>query len=240
MDQLRVHRRFRAGLSTVATVATILAVGIANPAIAAGQVVGSGGPDAIADSYLVVFDDHVTVDARANVAALTGRLTAKYDVDVEHTYEHAVHGFAGTMTRTTARRLAAEADVAYVEQNRVVRALDTQPSPPSWGLDRIDQRDLPLDDTYTYPDDGAGVTRLRHRHRHPHHPHRTSAAGPPPATTPSATATRRRLQRPRHARRGHHRRPNYGVAKGVTLVRGRVLDCTGTGTLARSSPASTG
>ncbi|WP_435872697.1 S8 family peptidase [Micromonospora matsumotoense] len=206
-------------------------MGIANPAIAAGQVVGSGGPDAIADSYLVVFDDHVTVDARANVAALTGRLTAKYDVDVEHTYEHAVHGFAGTMTRTTARRLAAEADVAYVEQNRVVRALDTQPSPPSWGLDRIDQRDLPLDASYSYPTAASNVrvyvidTGIRTTH---------TTFGSRAAWGTNTTGDGIDSDCNGHGTHvaGTIGGSQYGVAKGVSLYAVKVLSCTGNGTLA--------
>ncbi len=35
---------------------------------------------------------------------------------------------------------------------------DTQNNPPSWGLDRVDQRDLPLDNSYTYPNTASDVT----------------------------------------------------------------------------------
>lgn len=47
-----------------------------------------------------------------------------------------------------------------VEQEQELQATTTQSAPPSWGLDRIDQQALPLDDTYTYPSDqqGDGVT----------------------------------------------------------------------------------
>ena len=51
-------------------------------------------------------------------------------------------------------RIAADPAVAFVEQNHTVTILDTQPNPPSWGLDRIDQRDLPLNNSYTYPEHG--------------------------------------------------------------------------------------
>ena len=45
-----------------------------------------------------------------------------------------------------------------MEQDVEISADVIQSNPPSWGLDRIDQRDLPLDDSYTYDFDGTGVT----------------------------------------------------------------------------------
>ena len=73
------------------------------------------------------------------------------------------------MSRAQALRLSRNPAVAYVQQDQAVELTDVQPNPPSWGLDRIDQRDLPLDSSYTYTPHGANVTRLHHRHRHPDH-----------------------------------------------------------------------
>ncbi|KWV32903.1 peptidase S8 [Micromonospora rifamycinica] len=233
MDQLRKHRRLRAALVTVATAATISTMGMASPAMAVGKVLGSGGPDAIADNYLVVFDEHGTAEARANVAALTGRLAAKYDIEVAHTYQHAVRGFAGTMTRAAARRLAAEADVSYVEQDRVVRALDTQPSPPSWGLDRIDQRDLPLNASYSYPSTASTVrayvidTGIRTTHS-------TFGGRATWGTNTVGDGIDADCSGNGHGTHvaGTIGGSQYGVAKGVSLVAVKVLDCSGNGTLA--------
>ena len=49
-------------------------------------------------------------------------------------------------------------DVKYVEQNGIVEgsATDIQNDPP-WGLDRVDQRNLPLDNRYKAAFDGSGV-----------------------------------------------------------------------------------
>ena len=70
----------------------------------------------------------------------------------------ALNGYAAKLTATEAKGLAADPSVAYVEQDQVVHADATQSSAP-WGLDRIDQTDLPLSTTYTYPDTaGSGVT----------------------------------------------------------------------------------
>jgi subtilisin family serine protease len=230
MDQFGVRRRLSAGVGAVAVAATVMALGAAAPAAAAGRLV-EGGPNAVADSYLVVFDEHAADSGRARARALTDRLAAKHDVTVEHTYEHALHGFAATMSRATARRIAAEADVSYVEQNRTVRALDTQPSPPSWGLDRIDQRDLPLDGSYTYPTTAANVqayvidTGIRTTH--------TTFGG---RASWGANTTGDGIDTDCNGHGTHVAGTiggsQYGVAKGVSLIAVKVLNCGGSGTLA--------
>ena len=68
---------------------------------------------------------------------------------MRHSYTNAVRGFSATMSAAEAKQLEADPSVAYVEQNRVMTASDTQSPVPSWGLDRIDQR-------------GAAARRLVH------------------------------------------------------------------------------
>ncbi|MFU8855352.1 S8 family serine peptidase, partial [Micromonospora sp. SL1-18] len=69
---------------------------------------------------------------------------------VTHKYRSALQGFAGRMSERQARRLAADPRVAYVQQDGVFTITATQTNPPSWGLDRIDQRNQPLSGSYTY------------------------------------------------------------------------------------------
>ncbi|SCL25703.1 Serine protease, subtilisin family [Micromonospora nigra] len=139
--------------------AAVLTVSVTtvSAAPAESEILGAGNPNAIKDSYIVVFADDGKV-ASQGVDALAGQLATKYRARVDHTYRYALRGFAATLSERAARRLAAEPGVAYVEQNGTVSTTGTQTNPPSWGLNRIDQRNLPLDNSYTYPNTAPNVT----------------------------------------------------------------------------------
>jgi len=69
---------------------------------------------------------------------------------------YALHGFGATLTPAQAINLAAHPDVLDVAQNHTYAVAGEQANPP-WHLDRIDQRALPRDQKYRYPNDGTGV-----------------------------------------------------------------------------------
>ncbi|WP_431904583.1 S8 family serine peptidase [Micromonospora carbonacea] len=150
-------RRRTSLLGSVAT-ATLLALAAAAPAIAApaeGEVVAVNGPGAVPGSYVVVLRDAaVPVDA---VPATARRLATRQGGHVGLVYRHALRGFEARLSERGARRLAADPAVASVTQNRTVSASDVQTPTASWGLDRIDQRALPLDNSFTYPRATAAV-----------------------------------------------------------------------------------
>ncbi|WP_285609245.1 S8 family peptidase [Actinokineospora globicatena] len=84
-------------------------------------------------------------------------LTAEYGGSVVRTYRHAVVGFEWRGSASAARRLAGDPAVRYVEADSEVRVAGVQTPTPSWGLDRIDQRPVAGDKSYAYPNGGAGV-----------------------------------------------------------------------------------
>ncbi len=222
-----MHGLRLAALTAVTAATVVMTTGTAATAAPQGQVLGTANPNAIADSYIVVFKQNTTNGA----STLTGQLAAKHDVKVEHTYQHALQGFAGTMSLTAAKRLAAEPQVAYVEQNGTVGLLDTQPNPPSWGLDRIDQRDLPLNASYTYPSTAANVRvyiidtgiRLTHTTFGGRAVWGTNTTGDGNDSDCNGHGT--------HVA-GTVGGAQYGVAKGVALTAVKVLNCAGSGSFA--------
>ncbi|MBD0843351.1 MULTISPECIES: S8 family peptidase [unclassified Streptomyces] len=160
MAVMRPTRRRLAAISATAT--AVLTAGLvsalpagAAPAAGDGRVQYAGAANAVADSYIVTLKPEA-----ARAASAEGRaLARKYGADIERTYQKALNGYAVEASAAEAKKFAADPAVASVVQNRTFSIAATQPSPPSWGLDRVDQRNLPLDRSYTYPDSaGSGVT----------------------------------------------------------------------------------
>ena len=105
------------------------------------------------DYIVVLRDDESDPDVKAKA------LVKAHGGSLKHVYKKALKGFAvADLSDDGVAALRAEAGVAYVEADQIMTAVGTQANPPSWGLDRIDQRTLPLNQSLTTQNDGAGVT----------------------------------------------------------------------------------
>lgn len=110
---------------------------------------------AIPGQYIVVMKDE-THGVKGEVAASARGLAARHGVEVTRTYQHALRGFVVHGSEARARALAADPEVAYVVEDAVIQA-DRAQTNVTWGLDRVDQRPLPLNTSYVSGETGNGV-----------------------------------------------------------------------------------
>jgi subtilisin family serine protease len=230
MARTRTRRlRWTGGLTAVACAAALSAITLPAQALPEGRILGAGEPGTVGGSYLV------TLKGDTKAPSATGKEVAeRYGAKISQTYDTVLNGYAIRADERQAKRLAADSRVASVVQDTRITLDHTQKNPPSWGLDRIDQRGLPLNRRYTWPESaGRGVTayvidtgiRITHkdfggrasygwdfvgndRTASDGNGHGTHVAG-----TIAGTA--------------------YGVAKKSKVVAVRVLDNTGSGTTAQ-------
>ncbi|MCR3752876.1 S8 family peptidase [Lentzea californiensis] len=208
-------------------VAIAAALGIASTAmwtptaIAERAVLPGAGAQAVEGSYIVVLKDGARTPASA--------LASRYQGNVKHTYSAALNGFSVTgMSERQARRLAADPDVQFVERNTFATIQETQ-SNPVWGLDRIDQASLPLNQKYTYPNTASNVTAyvLDTGIRKTHSEFEGRASDGYDFIDNDSVAQDCQGHGSHVA--GTVGGKTYGVAKKAKLVGVRVLDCNGSG-----------
>jgi subtilisin family serine protease len=190
------------------------------------DALGSVSGQPIPNRYVVEFKPGMAV---GNVATEANRIVNADGGRLHFTYEHSIRGFAADLSDKAVAALRANPLVASVEQDRIVTIQATQAPTPSWGLDRIDQVSLPLNNSYTYPNTGAGVhvygidTGILYTH--------TDFGGRASKGFDAITAGGNAVDCNGH---GTHTASNiagstYGVAKAATVIGVRVLDCGGTG-----------
>ncbi|MFF8842792.1 S8 family peptidase [Streptomyces sp. NPDC015127] len=173
---------------------------------------------AVPGQYIVTLRTGTDAGSLARLAGLRTR----------HTYDAVIDGFAAELTAGQLSALRRNPAVVRIEENQLVRAGATQ-ADATWGLDRIDQRALPLSTTYGYTTTASNVTAyIIDTGIDPNHPDFGNRA----AIAYDATLDGIGLDCNGHGTHvaGTIGGSAYGVAKGVKLRGVRVLNCAGIGT----------
>jgi subtilisin family serine protease len=214
--------------------AGLTALGLALALTGATSVAAAEGADgdaplvaakgkAITGQYIVVLKE----GKNGNSVAASASASPK------HVYDAALNGFAANLSDKQVEKLRKNNDVAFIEQDAEVSIdttenMDVNGDP--WGIDRIDQRTLPLSNSYTFNKTGAGVEAFiidtGIQTSHPEFEGRASfgfdaLGGNGEDCNGHGTHVA-----------GTVGGKTYGVAKGVRLRSVRVLDCNGSGSYA--------
>ncbi len=183
-----------------------------------------GIPD---DSYIVVYKDSITItELKKEVAGLEKRFNAIPD----HVYSRAIKGFAARLSPDALAELRRNPMVDFIEKDQEVSLNATVTNVPSWGIDRIDQANLPLTYSFTYFNSGLGVkayvidTGILLAH--------SEFGGRAIGGFSAINSATDWIDANGHGTHvaGTIGGLNYGVARDVTLVAVRVLDANGSGT----------
>jgi len=172
--------------------------------------------------YIVTLRDSV-----ADPGAVARRQTGLLGGTLDRVFNSALKGYSGSLPSALISSLLGDPLVKTVELDSSVALNATELNPPA-GLDRIDQRALPLSRSYTYTTGGAGVTAYvldtGVARGHPEFVGRVTTGF---NVLDGSTDTSDCLGHGTHVA-GTLASSTYGVAKGVTIVPVKAFGCSDT------------
>jgi subtilisin family serine protease len=113
--------------------------------------------DPVPERYIVVLNEELRSLGPVALESAARNLSDSQGGLLLRLYDTVLGGFAVRMSEQAAQKLSEDPRVRWVEEDGYVRGADIQANPPSWGLDRIDERTLPLDLAYFHLLSGTGV-----------------------------------------------------------------------------------
>ena len=197
----------------------------------AGDIRGINAANVVPNRYIVVFKDSalktLTGETRST-AAIADAVGRRSNVSVERSFNHVLNGAVVVTDLANAKKMADDPDVAYVEADQIMRASATQ-SNATWGIDRIDQTNLPLSGTYTYPASNGVHAYIIDTGLRSTHNEFTGRVGNGYTAVNDGNGTNDCQGHGTHVA-GTVGGTTWGVAKNVTIHPVRVLGCDGSGT----------
>ena len=216
---------------TILVLATAMALGAAADANSA-ELRFAKKP--VQGQYIVVLKEDVAALSQEKksgprVADLANNMASLHGVRVTKSFNHALRGFVVKANDNALARLLMDNRVAYVEEDGYMYASATQTG-ATWGIDRVDQRALPLSGSYTYDTTASNVhAYIVDTGVLGSHTQFTGRMGNGYTAISDANGTNDCNGHGTHVA-GTVGGSTYGVAKGVTIHPVRVLGCTGSGT----------
>jgi len=225
----------------LSTLAFAIGAIVSGQALAQAELKQVSASKAIPNQYIVVFKtpsvlNIQSADAVASYAEQASQtLVNKYNVDVSRKFAGSLNGVVVNASALQVQDLLNNPDIDYIEQDQIVSvsplaATNVDQGNAVWGLDRVDQRSLPLNSNYHYDYDGAGVTAyvIDTGVLTTHNEFGGRATHGYDFVDNDADATDCNGHGTHVA--GTIGGSQYGVAKNVNIVGVKVLGCTGSGT----------
>lgn len=111
---------------------------------------------AIPNRYVVILDPSALQARRETSSTKAGKLAARHGGAVDKVFNSALQGFSAEMTPEAAEAMSTDPGVLFIEEDSYISVNNVQENAP-WGLDRVDQRSVPLNNAYSYARTGSGV-----------------------------------------------------------------------------------